>query len=128
LLDIIAKNVSQILNQSGQNVQTTTTPQIIVDVPAGKRARVTGTIAGKEHGASTSMRVVAAGVIIARWDFGGTIRNDITPTRSGINSMLTDVNYNIDIILNALENLQLTQNAGSNATFTRSIKVLELPA
>lgn len=128
MLDIISKNVSQALNEIGQVVQTTTTPQIIVTVPQGKRARVTGKIWGIEFGASTSMRVVAAGVVIARWDFGGTALNDNAPTETGTRSMIRDVNFNLDVTLEAGEDLQLIQNVGSNATFGRSIKVQELPA
>jgi len=127
LLEIIAKNKSQNINEAGSVINSTVTPAIIITVAAGKRARITGKIWAVGFGAATSLRVVANSVIVARWEFGGLVENDDRPDGQAAASMRLNVIYNVNIILEALQVLQLTQNVGTNAQFKRIIKIEELP-
>jgi len=112
---------------AGTVVNTTITPVVIITVAPNKRARITGKIWAVQRGAATSLRVNANAVIIARWDLGGLTNNDFQPDAAGAQSMRFNVVYNIDIILEAGQQLTLTQNVGTNGQFKRIIKIEELP-
>ncbi len=125
---LVSRTVVTKIVALGQVVNTTSTPVTIITVPANKRARITGKIWNVDGGAASSRRVVADGVIIARWDTNGVFDSDAHPDSSGGASMRLNVVYNIDIILEAGQVLQLTQNSGDNAQFKRALKIEELPA
>jgi len=120
---VVTKIVAQ-----GQVINTTVTPVTVHTVPAGKRTRITGVIWCVDFGAASEGRVVADGIIIARWTSTGTFDTDSKPDSVGGSGMRINVYYHIDIILEAGEVLELLQNSGTNTQFKRALKIEELPA
>lgn len=113
---------------AGTVINTTTTDITVTTVPAGKRSRITGVIWAVDLGAATEARVLANAIIIARWTSTGTSETDDRPDAAGGAGMRPNVQYHIDLILEAGQTLVLTQNSGTNAQFKRILKIEELPA
>jgi len=128
VFSIQAKNAAQAIAQTSTIVNSTSTPITVVVPPAGKKAIVTGQVWCVNTGAAAEARLVANGVIIARWPTIGTALNDNNPDRTGAGGMFPSTKYNVDLILDSLQTLVLDQDSGTNAQFKRILKVLELPA
>ncbi len=126
MLEIIAKNKAQAIASVGSVVQSIGTPAIIVSVAAGRKAIVNGSCWWVQQGSATEGRMVANGVIVARWKLAGARFDDNNPEDMFRNIRLRVVDLQID----GGQTLQFTTNADptGNSEFKRQFNILELPA
>lgn len=126
MLDIIAKNKAQAIASFGNVVQSLGTPVTVLSVPIGRKAIVNGHVWLVQQGSATQGRLVANGVIIARWVLVGGFANDSQPE-----FMFLGVRLRIkDLQIDGGQTLLLTSNADptGNVEFKRQLSILELPA
>jgi len=128
VFSIAAKNTAQAIAETSTIANSTTTPLTIVVPPIGKRSIVTGQLWCVNTGAGAEGRLVANGIIIARWPTAGTALNDNNPDRTGAGGMFPSTKLNVNLVLESLQTLVLDQDSGTNAQFKRILKVLELPS
>jgi len=126
LLDIIAKNKAQAIASFGNVIQSLGTPITVLSVPLGRKAIVNGIIWMVQQGSATQGRLVANGVIIARWVIVGGRFDDNQPEDIFIRVRLRVKDLQID----GGQTLMLTSNADptGNVEFKRQFSILELPA
>jgi len=128
VFSIAAKNTAQAIAKTSTIANSTSTPLTIVVPPIGKRAIVTGQIWCVNTGAGAEGRLLANGVIIARWPNAGTALNDNNPDRTGAGGMFPSTKLNVNLVLEELQTLEINQDSGTNAQFKRILQVLELPS
>jgi len=96
----------------------------------GKRARVTGWAVCRDRGASSIARVEIAGIRTYEWNTAISLISinanwEITP--KGLTTFRGGMLAWIDVVLQAGETIETTQNSGVNAEFDLYLTIEELP-
>jgi len=130
LLDIISKNISQSLAERNIILNTVVTPFIYYTCPAGKRAKIKGWIRCVDRGGATIARFEAAGIRLFAWNTAAsqaTVANTYEDRPESLTTSAGGKIANIDLVLEAGEDIRATQNAFTNAQFKINVTVKELP-
>lgn len=129
MLDIIAKNTSQVEQAEGMNQLVVLQPHTYYTCPVGKRARAVGQVRCRNRGAAANAHFRVAAQILFGWNTALQLFNNEnyldTPTR--LSTFGGGMIAQFDVVLEAGETLQSTQTAGTNAEFIVNFKVKELP-
>jgi len=134
---IIAKTAIQKNPSIGININTTLQPHVYYTCPAGKVAKVKGTVSCISTGAGAEGRFLIDGVITYRWVLvpgGGS--NYFFPrdldTWKDVAGVLRNAPINtfrsFEFTLNAGEDFNTDQDAGTNAQFKVFAEIVENPA
>jgi len=135
LLDIIAKNVQQKSPAFEINGREVVQPFVWYTCPAGKIARVKGTINCTSLGAAAQARFSAAGVIKYRW--ARTLAGGLATLAESHSPLLIQINnthfpppnteLEFDVTLSAGQTIETSQSSGSNSEFNVFAEVVESP-
>jgi len=136
LLDIIAKNTQQKSPAFEINGREIVQPFIWYTCPAGKIARVKGTVICTGFGAASQPRFSVAGVIKYRWgntiNIGSNVATWNEGDNEGQNATLlffppVNTERKFDVTLSAGQTIETSQNSGTNSEFNLFAEVVEKP-
>jgi len=122
LLPVVPLNQTQKITELQIIDDILVQPHTWYTCPAGKKARVKGWCFCESGGAAVTMDLVAV-QSIAEWQASGGNANQNEPQ-----NLALLVRFDFDVILNAGEILQTTQNTGTNAEFHIVAEAHETPA
>jgi len=133
---IIAKTAIQKTPAIGINVRTILQPNVYYTCPAGKVARVKGSVICTGRGAAAEARFLINGVIKLRWvanvNIGGSAisHSNNSQIQFGLTTLNTPINVlkEFEFTLNAGEDFSTDQSSGTNAEFNVNAEVTESPA
>lgn len=119
---ITARNQSQSLGIQTVLYNAAVQPTTHYTVPAGKRARVKGWCFCENTGAAATADLNVGGFSIAEWQATGgrTDQNEPQNLQEGIR-------FDFDVVLEAGDTVQTTQNTGTNAEFHLFMEIEERP-
>lgn len=127
VFSIIAKTASQKSPRIEINARTVVQPTVWYTCPAGKVAKVQGSVQCTGRGAAATANFRVSSIIVFTWDratiaVADYVTNPLFLTTQGAQMAL------FDVTLSAGQTIDTTQNSGTNAEFNVIASVEELPA
>jgi len=126
----VALNAIQKLPGVGIIQNTTVTPAVFYTCPAGKKAKITGTVRCVDRGAAANASFEAGGVVLAIWNQSAAqlsvnVNENVTP--ESLSTSGGGMLFHIDVDLTAGQTIRGIQNTGSNAQFKINAESVETP-